>query len=369
MFWACGVAQPTWPSAIDELEDVMFLGSGYRSRGFFAMVTPCSFAPGPGRQSAAEWVRVAFHDMATADIFSDIKGTAHGGLDASLAFELNEGEAVGAGFSATLTTYSAFFNSRLSMADLIALGVYAAVRACDGPVIPMRGGRIDATEAGPMGVPQPENAIGQFTDQFARMGFDRTDMIAMTACGHTLGGVHALDFPNIVEPGTVPDEYQLFDDTQLFDNDIATRYIYGPDTDALSIGIATLHKRDSDFKVFAADNNATLQAMTDPGTFNSMCTSILQRMIETGPPNVTLSAIIEPYEVKPAGLQLTLLSGGTQLAFSGEIRVRTTVRSAEQISSVQLLYADRESARASTPIEAAEIGRARGLDDTFSVCS
>jgi hypothetical protein len=371
LFSGLGAAQVTWPNTIDELEDVMFLGTGFLSRGFPAFVTPCSFsAAGAGRQTAAEWLRAGFHDMATTDIYYLNKGPTgvHGGIDASLAFELNDGENIGAGFNTTFTTYSGFFNSRLPVSDLVALGVYASVRACSGPIIPMRGGRIDATQAGPIGVPQPQNGIGQFTNQFARMGFNVTQMIQMTACGHTLGGVHAGDFNNIVAPGTVANDFQLFDNTETFDNNIATRYINGPDTDPLAVGISVSSGRNSDFAVFNADNNVTLQAMTVPATFNSMCISILQQMIETVPPTVTLSPIIVPYEVKPAQLQLTLLSGGTQLTFSGYIRVRTTVRSASQISSVQLLYTDRNGNSVSTPINTAAAGTAQGFDDNFSVC-
>ncbi|EXJ82271.1 hypothetical protein A1O3_06084 [Capronia epimyces CBS 606.96] len=36
-----------------------------------------------------------------------------------------------------------YFNSRATMSDLIALGVYA------GPAVPLKAGRIDATQAGP----------------------------------------------------------------------------------------------------------------------------------------------------------------------------------------------------------------------------
>ena len=32
-----------------------------------------------------------------------------------------------------------------------------------------------------------QNGRGVFSNQFARMGFNVTDMIQMTACGHTLG--------------------------------------------------------------------------------------------------------------------------------------------------------------------------------------
>ena len=363
-FSASGVAQVTWPNAIDELEDVMFLNTGYRSRGFAASVTPCSYsAAGPGRQTAAEWLRAGFHDMSTTNVYF----TPHGGIDASLAFELNDGENVGAGFNTTFVTYGQFYNSRLPVSDLVALGVYASTRTCGGPIIPMRGGRVDATGAGPMGVPQPQNGQGSFVNAFARMGFNATDMIKMTACGHTLGGVHAGDFSNIVVPGTVANDFQLFDNTETFDNAIATRYINGPDTDPLAVGISVSSGRNADTAVFTADGNVTLQAMTNAATFNSMCADILQRMIEVVDPSiVTLSPIIQPYEVKPAGLQLTLLSGGNTLTFSGNIRVRTTVRSASSISSVQLLITDRNGASAGT-ISSSAAGTAYGFDDNFTV--
>jgi Peroxidase len=361
LFLGLGEAQVTWPNAIDELEDVMFLNTGYRSRGFGAHVTPCSFSEfGPGRQTAAEWLRIGFHDMATTNVFNP----PHGGIDASIQFELNDGENIGLGFNTTLVTYGGIYNSRLSVADLIALGVYASTRSCGGPIVPMRGGRVDATVAGPIGVPQPQNGQGLFINQFTRMGFNITDMIQMTACGHTLGGVHAGDFPNIVAPGTVANDFQLFDSTETFDNLIATRYINGPDTDPLAVGISIASGRNADTAVFTADNNVTLQAMTNAATFNNMCQSILQRMIEVVDPTiVTLSPIIAPYEVKPEGLQLTLFSAGATILFTGDIRVRTTTRS---VSSVSITYIDRNGAAGGT-ITTTISGTANGFDDSFTV--
>jgi len=130
VFSGLGSAQTTWPSSIDELEDVMFLNSGYLSRGFAVHVTPYGVSEfGAGRQTAAEWLRIGFHDMSTTNVFNP----PHGGIDGSIGFELNDGENIGAGFNTTLHTYSGFFNSRLPISDLIALGVYASVRACSGP--------------------------------------------------------------------------------------------------------------------------------------------------------------------------------------------------------------------------------------------
>src|ERR1700712_2944323 len=93
-FAGLGEAIPTWPAAIDELEDVMFLNTGYKSRGFSSHVTPCSFSEfGAGRQTAAEWLRIGFHDMAT----TNANFAPHGGIDGSMQFELNDGENIGAG--------------------------------------------------------------------------------------------------------------------------------------------------------------------------------------------------------------------------------------------------------------------------------
>lgn len=361
VFSGLGNALPTWPSSVDELEDVMFLNTGYKSRGFSSHITPCSYSEfGAGRQTAAEWLRMGFHDMSTTNVYF----TPHGGIDASMIYEFQNGENIGAGFNTTLYTYGGVYNSRLSMSDLIALGVYASVRGCGGPVVPMRGGRIDATQAGPVGVPQPQNSRVTFENQFLRMGFNTTDMIQMTACGHTLGGVHAADFTNIVAPGTVPNDFQLFTDTAVFDNHIAARYVNGPNTDPLSVGISGNSGRNSDTTVFSADYNVTIQAMVDATAFNNVCSSILQRMIETVDPSiVTLSDVIQPYEVKPSGLQLTLSSDGTQILFSGDIRVRTTTRS---VSSVQVVYTTAAGAAGST-ISTAVSGTANGFDDSFSV--
>ena len=190
VFWdgiRTAAAVPTWPSSMDELEDIQLLNTGYRARAFSAAVTPCTFsAQGPGRQASAEWLRTAFHDMAPGSVFTGV-----GGLDGSLNYEIGGGENIGSAFQTTLTTYAPFFSSRSSLADIIAMGVYTAVRSCGGLPVPVRTGRIDATEAGPVGVPLPQNSLFTFQNQFARFGFNATEMIAVTACGHTIGGVHA----------------------------------------------------------------------------------------------------------------------------------------------------------------------------------
>lgn len=365
-FLGFALGLPTWPSSIDELEDIMFLNTGYQARAFSADITPCSFSSqGPTRITSAEWLRTAFHDMAPGNVFTGI-----GGLDASLQYELggDGGENIGTAFNSTLLSLTPFFSSRASLADLIALGVYASVRVCGGPAIPIRAGRVDATAAGPIGVPLPQNSQYTFIQQFSRMGFNVSEMIALTACGHTIGGVHASNFPEVVQAGTVPNDYQHFDSTTVFDEKIASEYMRGNSSDPLAGSLAVKNTYDSDLAVFTADNNATISLMADPTYFQSRCKVMLQRMIEVVPPGVNLTDPIAPYEVKPSNLQLTIQPGGTQLQFTGEIRVRTTDLSGT-ISKVQLVYVDRNGASTcgSCVISTQYAGTANGFDDSFVV--
>ena len=72
------------------------------------------------------------------------------------------------------------------------------IRCSNGTIkIPFRGGRIDATEAGPPGVPKPEEDLKTHTATFAKNGFNVTEMIGLVACGHSIGGVHHTNFPEI----------------------------------------------------------------------------------------------------------------------------------------------------------------------------
>jgi hypothetical protein len=366
--WA---AIPDWPSSIDELEDLMFLAAGYRARGMLAGVTPCSKSPaggGAGRNAAAEWLRTAFHDMAPADVINGI-----GGLDGSLMFETGRSENVGSAFTTTLLFFSPFFTAQSSVADLIALGTYASVRSCGGPLVPVRQGRIDAAAAGPNGVPEPQNPTGTFIGQFGRMGFNQAEAIQLTACGHTLGGVHADFFPVIVPVGTGVNNEVLFDDPSLaatkFDHGVARDFLLGNTTNPLVVGPAVAKGQDSDGRLFASDGKVAIIAMNNPASFQATCATVLQKMIDVVPPGVILTDPIQPYEVKPSNIQLTLLDGGASLQFAGEIRVRTTTRSAAQIASVKLVYKDRDGASScgSCSIDTTVAGDATGFDDSFTV--
>lgn len=341
------------------------MAQGYRARNFAQPVSPCT-SPGSGRVTAAEWVRTAFHDMATGNV---VQGT--GGLDASIVYELKSSDNAGSAFNSSLTVFEPFYSPQSSLSDLIALGLRTAVRACGGPVVPLRIGRLDATTSGSSGVPQPQNAIGTFQNQFQRMGFNDSGMITLVACGHTFGAVHASNQPLIVAPGSAPpyDAASMDSSSSTFDNRIATEYISGNTTNPLVVGLSVQNKRNSDKVVFQVDKNATIQKLTDPTYFQTQCQAYLQQMIEVVPKSVILSSdFISPYECKPYNIQLYLQGDGTTLAFSGEVRIRTTSRPASSISKVQLTFKDRNggSSCGTCVITAQSSGSAAGLDDTFA---
>ncbi|KAK8066380.1 hypothetical protein PG997_013127 [Apiospora hydei] len=217
LFFLGVCADPTWPSSIDELEEIMY----------------------------------------------------QVGLDASLQFETMNAEDTGPGFNTSLSFYSTFYTSQSSMSDLIALGVYYSVRSCGGPAIPIRGGRIDATTAGPDGfVPQPQDGIGTFKNRFSRLGFNSAQMIQLVACGHTIGGVHSPEFNDIVPPGTPKNEMAFDSTVAVFDNNVVTEYLNNNGTNPLVVGNAVALRKNSDAVVFGADKNQTVQALTNPAAFH-----------------------------------------------------------------------------------------------------
>ncbi|KAK4157645.1 hypothetical protein C8A00DRAFT_11591 [Chaetomidium leptoderma] len=360
-----GRADPTWPAATDHMEEIVYQLQGVRGSLFNDIITPCNNeAAGPGRVTASEWLRVGFHDMSPHNRYF---GT--GGVDGSLQFELTNGENTGPGHATTLQFYANYLTAQSSLADLIAAGVYASVRSCGGPVIPLRMGRKDATSAGSAGVPQPQNSVATFRQQFDRMGFTATEMIQLVACGHTLGSVHSTEFPQIVPAsvGQVP-----FDTSNaVYDNKVAAEYASGTTNNPLVGGPAVAAGRHSDFKVFSSDGNATINTMSNPTAFRNTCQAMLQKMIEVVPDGVTLTAeAIAPYAVKPIDMQLTLNTGGTTFLLSGSIRVRTTELPASSIQNVVLTWKDRDGGNscgssATCSTTATLQGVATGFDDTF----
>lgn len=283
------------------------------------MVVPCGFNSGTvGRQLSAEWIRTVFHDTVTHD---HAKGT--GGLDASIMFETERDENKGAAFNNTLSDIYEFISPRSSGADMLALSLVASVASCGGQKVPLRMGRVDAVEAGPSGVPKPEHDLQSATDAFTKAGFTQEEMIALVACGHTLGGVHSTENPAIVEGEPSPSNKPTFDRTNNeFDNEVVNEYFANDGVNPLVFG----HNEttNSDKRIFGSDKNVTMTKMKDPNTFQSTCAIVFERLIDTVPSSVELSEPIELVDVKPYIDKLEPAENPSQIAFEGKIRVRTS---------------------------------------------
>ncbi|KAJ7290710.1 heme peroxidase [Mycena rebaudengoi] len=301
-----------WPSPmLDELESLLFeILPG--TTGIASFIQPCdtfTFGSGgsgtgaSGRTNAADWIRTAYHDMATHNIAD---GT--GGMDASIRFEEEQtrGENTGDGFSNTLSVLAGSATRYVSVADALALGTVIAVEKCGGPQIAFRGGRVDATEPNNPGVAQ---------------GFTQDEMIGLVACGHTFGGVQHAPFPNIVPELNDPNStlsVAHFDTANFhFDNNIATEYISGTTKNPLVVGFNDT--TNSDKRIFGSDSNATILAFANsPEHFGSTCAGLFARMLDTVPNGVQLSEVITPMPVKPTSPTFAL--DGDVLQFSGRVR-------------------------------------------------
>ncbi|KAF7323916.1 Peroxidase [Mycena kentingensis (nom. inval.)] len=313
----------------DALEEFIYEGTRPDGSSLTDLIRSCKLRGGTNTSVAAEWVRLVYHDTATHNI-----ADGSGGLDGSIFFEVDREENNGSGMKNTLSDFSSFPSKYISRADIIAIGTVFAVAACGGPVIPIRGGRIDSNVAGPYGVPNVTDTTEHFVDTFAKQGFNVSEMIQLVACGHTLGGVRFPDFPDLVPQGTDANAQvvQLFDTTQQFDVNIVTEYLDGSTRDPLVVNNASAA---SDLRVFSADGNATIKGMATPEAFFSQCTTIFDKMLNTVPSSVTLTDYIELQPIKVSNPQLTLNDDTLQFEVAVRLQLLTNT------TSVQLYWCDR----------------------------
>lgn len=99
------------------LEHILVDNWGAYASNFSSAITPCSnyvtqvgdAAAISGRTTAAQWMRVAFHDFVTANVSA---GT--GGIDASIGFETLRAENSGSAFNDSFTFWRPFVNDAVS---------------------------------------------------------------------------------------------------------------------------------------------------------------------------------------------------------------------------------------------------------------
>ncbi|KAJ7895398.1 heme peroxidase [Mycena leptocephala] len=321
-----------WPSSqLDALEAARFDQSGFNALPLASFVDPCdSFlfdGPTSGRSNAADWIRTAYHDMATHNATD---GT--GGLDASIRFNEEQArpENAGDGFSNTMLIVNLIVDRYISISDSLALAAIMAIENCGGPEIAFRGGRVDAEEPNAPGVPEPQQDIDSHIASFARQGFTETEMIGLVACGHTFGGVQHDPFPDIVgelNDPTSTDNVAHFDSTFVsFDNNVAMEYISGNTQNPLVIG--SNDTTNSDKRIFGSDGNATMR-------------SPLCAHAEYVPSEVKLTDVITPLPVKPHNVVLTM--AGDTLKLSGQVRLWNLTEDSSR--TVSMLWDDHTSSK------------------------
>ncbi|KAJ6596113.1 heme peroxidase [Mycena sp. CBHHK59/15] len=289
-----------WPSPqLDALEAMRWDQNRF---GIAPLITPCTlFIFGPansGRSNAADWIRTAYHDMATYNITD---GT--GGMDASIRFaeEQARPENAGDGFGNTLNVLQAVSNRYVSIADALALRAIMAVENCGGPEIAFRGGRVDAAVPNQPGVPEPQEGLDSHIGSFSRQGFTKEEMIGLVACG-------------------------------------ATEYISGTTQNPLVVGLNDT--TNSDKRIFGSDGNATMEAFAQsPDLFASTCANLFARLLDTVPKGVQLTDVITPLPVKPNTIKLIYDAATETIAFSGEVRLWDVPANLSRV--VRMLWDDR----------------------------
>ncbi|KAL1717978.1 heme peroxidase [Schizophyllum commune] len=342
---ARGALAYTWPSPkLDRLEAMRWDQLGYNSFEPALFVTPCDRYIHPTekgyegvRSNAGDWIRTAYHDMATHN-----KDDGTGGLDASIRLweEQARAENPGTHFNNSVQFVAGAVDRHFSLADGLALLLVMAVENCGGPEIDYRGGRIDATEPNNAGVPEPDQDLDSHEAAFARQGFTPEEMIGLVACGHSIGSVQHADFPDQVPESPNGTDYisgVSFDSSLVnFDNTIATEYIEGTTQNPLVVGLN--ETKNSDARIFSLDGNQTMSAFAkDADHFASTCASLLARMIDTVPKGVELTEVIKPLPVKPSQVKLTYSKSGN-ITLSGEVRLFDVSENDARV--VQLAWTD-----------------------------
>ncbi|KAL6719987.1 hypothetical protein ACLMJK_001908 [Lecanora helva] len=349
---------------VQELEHLYFDSA---SSGILSAITPCSnyfnpstgaSATGTGRQTASEWIRTAFPNIYTQS----------GGLDASIGFETGRAENVGPAFDDSLSFFSFFYNAKVSMSDLISLGTVMASGACGGPQVTFRGGRKDATSAGPSGVPEPETDLQTTLNQFSNAGFVTDDTITLTACGHSIGGVHKAQFPQVDTTNTSgtltgTDGRLDFDETvNTFDYGTASDYMHSTGAKGgplVTTGNVTVR---SDLRLYQADQNQTIDRLAGSNSyFSSQCASAFQRMIETVPGGTRLTAVTpsSSTNLKPYGVYLSVDFQGN-MVLSGNFRYVQVAGARAAPGSLTIALVNRAGTTTSTTTTATVSGQDMG---------
>ena len=245
-----------------------------------------------------------------------------------------------------------------------------ATSSCGGPHVEFRAGRKDATAAGPSGVPEPETDLQTTLNQFGNAGFNNDDTITLTACGHSVGGVHKAQFPEVItsnSTGTVvgTDGRVAFDETvAIFDVDTVNDYVHSTgDKGGPLVTTANVTVR-SDLRLYEADQNQTMDRLAQSSSyFLAQCSGVFQRMIETVPGSVALiNPAVDPTtttNLKPYGIYLSVDWKGN-MVLSGSFRYVQVSGAAAAPGSLTIALISRAGSTTSTTTTATVSGADTG---------
>ena len=245
-----------------------------------------------------------------------------------------------------------------------------AVGACGGPHVEFRAGRIDATSAGGTGTPQPETDIQDTLTFASNAGFNTDDFIALTVCGHSMGGVHKAQFPQVF-----PDNYSGsldgsdgrddFDETDAtFDNTVASDYVSSSGDKGGPLVTTSNVTVQSDLRLYSQDQNATIERMAGSDSyFESQCQSLFQRMIETVPGSTRLiNPAVDPTSttnLQPYDVSLSVDWAGN-MELSGTFRYVQVSGATAAPSSLTVTLIDRDNDTTTTSTTADASGSDTG---------
>ncbi|KAF8193460.1 heme peroxidase [Pholiota molesta] len=328
-----------WPSPqYEALESFLWEGGDNRvGLPIALLVADCRIRGGAPGNTGAQWLRFAYHDVATHNITD---GT--GGMDASIFYELDRPENVGGGQKLTALDFFASATKYVSRADVIAFGATWAIAACGGPVLKFRGGRKDAAGPGLPGVPEPDQPLTTHAEKFRLQGFNATEMIQLVACGHTIGGVQSVDFPEVVNANASDPSAVVvadFDTTPQFDTALITEYLDGTTQNPLVVPASNVSFA-SDLRIFSSDGNVTMKSLASPTSFADTCATMIERMLNTVPSNTQLTEEIELLPVKVRNALITVVN--SQLLFITSLRLsRPADKPVPQGRTISLFWCDR----------------------------
>ena len=262
------------------------------------------------------------------------------------------------------------YSDNILVSDLISLGTVMASGACGGFTVRLRAGRTDATAAGPSGVPLPETDLQDTLNQFGNTGFVTDDTITLTACGHSIGGVHKAQFPQVDTTNTTgtltgSDGRLAFDGTvNSVDYNVASDYMHGTGLKGGPLVTTSNVTVRSDLRLYEADQNQTIDRLAQSNSyFTGQCAGVFNRMIETVPSGTQfINPAIDPTSttnLKPYGVYLSVDFKGN-MVLTGSFRYVQVSGAAAAPGSLTIALINRAGTTTTTTTTATVSGQDTG---------